>query len=424
MANVFALLIYLFSNSALANPIKPPPLSISETTGGSSSGVSWRRVITPLWEVNAEGSFEFFWQIRIKLPGDLSTKGIQAERGLITVRESETAGSEVLFKMNAIQDTLTIKGSDGRDRTFLVQLKLDKFRLIYQGCDDNGLEIVSPEINLKKNKVPSYMAYRCDPTNVGFTLSISTPFEHRWTFSTLFEQKGKGKRWRMFDLNPQVSQTERNEIGKFNLQMGKKSMPFQIIIDRIEVARKISAFRFSMGVMQMGLTANGVPYQQAKPGAHMAFEVRPFNALISFGGMGFASLPSIQTAEYFTQINAVGYSGYTFNFKGNWSVEPRIYLAMAEGVSQKSQQFFVLSSPAIGGTATYRFGERWSTSVELYFMDQGTQAIQSVKWNIANETKARNGWGVTFSYDNMEANRLGSNPVGANQIFIGPFLDY
>ena len=414
--------IELWAQSS-GNKIPLPKLSILDTTRGNKQALGWKRVITPLWEVNNEGAFEFFWLVRFRLPGDINIKNLKAEKGLINIRESES-GSEVLFKMNAMNDRLYTGDLAQPDREISFNLKLPQFLYITEGCDIYSLEISSPEIVNKKNNLSGYMAYRCDATNVGFTLAVSTPAEFQWSSSTLFEQKGKGKRWRVFDLNPQVSQTERNEIGSFKLDQGKKLYPFQIVIDRIEVARKISAFRFSLGAMQLGFNAGTNQYSQTKLGAHMAFEVRPFNAKISIGGHGFASLPSLQTGEYFTHINAVGYSGYLFAFKNNWTLEPRLYLAMAEGINQKSQLYFILNSLAIGNMLTKRLNEKWLLGFELYFMDTGNQLIQSLKLSVSKETRPRNGWGFVLSYDNLQANTSGSNPVGANQVYLGPFVDF
>ena len=179
-----------------------------------------------------------------------------------------------------------------------------------------------------------------------------------------------------------------------------------------------------MGFINLSINTETENDSMAKPAAHVGFEMRPLLPEFSIGGEGVSSLPSISKSNYFTHTESVGYLGYTFGNDKKFSVEPRAYGYMADGISQKLQFFYTLNIFAIGGELKYKISETNVISCEGFFMSSANQSIRSVRASWGINRPNGSGWGVVGTYSQAGVNLKTANFGIATQTFIGPYINF
>lgn len=406
-----------------------PKAVLFAADGVQSEPLSWAHQVAPLWEINSDGVFEFYWAVTLEVPVVKLISNIQAQKALVAFTRAEevktkgaTSNRSVVVKMRSLSDNLIITYDDDSRTQLKLQLSIDKNIIINEGCEPFGLAVAQMNPNdIVKN---SYLAYRCEPHSKGLQLAISAPEEFVWASSSMKEQKGSEERWRSFLVKVNEQETRRVEVGKFELKDSTLAVGYLVYVDRLEVARKISNFRFSVGTIQLGFGAGGQDYTLTKLAAHVSFDVRPVTAKWSLGGQGIASLPSLDANQYFTHMGVAGYTGYMFFLTDSFKVEPRAYMFLAEGINQQSGLFYIVNTVAFGAYAQMRFFQNWILDFETYIASGANESLQSFKFNLGRQELRKAGWGVTFSYDMLEANKMGAQPVKANQVYVGPYFDF
>lgn len=403
-----------------------------------------QRTLLPVWEINDEGVFEFFWVVTFKPERVRDIVAIQAQKSVVAFGERREqkegkiskksnlavsgsddpgAAQRVVIKMRSINDRISIQYSDRSNKSLELELKLPEFVYFNEGCSRYSLEILPVEKD--KMKSSGYLAYRCEPTETGFNLAVSAPVELLWQSSTLFENKGKGKRWRSFELNPQVPKSQRNEIGRLTFAYPNQvDYDFAVIIDAIEVARKINQFRFALGAMNMNFSSQGESISMPKLGTHVAFDLRPFSAKWGFGGVGLASIPTLGTSQFFTHIGAAGYLGYLAWVGESVQFEPRFYVYLAEGVNEKTQAFYSLTVPGVGFFTKWDWLKNWTTALEFMLASGGGgQGITQWALYFGRLSETRSSWGLSVIGNSLQAGKA-SLPVQAQHILLGVYFDF
>jgi len=400
--------------------------------------------VLPVWEINEEGVFEFYWVVTFKPERVREIVAIQAQKSVVAFgekqekrdsklgkkvnsRDSELPEQEfsqrVAIKMRSTNDKISIQYSDRSSKSLELELKLPEFMYYSEGCAKYSLEIIP--VDREKIKSPGYLAYRCEPTDTGLTLAVSAPVELSWQSSTLFETKGKGKRWRSFELNLQVPKSQRNEVGRLTFAYPNQvDYDFSIIIDAVEVARKINQFRFALGVMNMNFNSQGDSVSMPKLGTHVGFDLRPWSARWGFGGIGLASIPTLGTSQFFTHIGAAGYAGYLAWVGESLLFEPRFYVYLAEGVNEKTQAFYSLSIPGIGFFTKWDWLKNWTTSFELMLgAGGGSQGIAQWALYLGRSSESRSSWGLSLFGNSLQAGKT-DLPVRAEHLMFGVYFDF
>ena len=123
----------------------------------------------------------------------------------------------------------------------------------------------------------------------------------------------------------------------------------------------------------------------------------------------------------------MGYLGYTAIQTGSLLIEPRIYLYLAEGVSQLIQFYYVLSTFAVGGVLHYDLNSRNRISLEGFYMKTSQQSILSSRLFYLHTNLNKNkvgGWGVALVTQTSGMNLQAIDFGKGTQFFLGPFIDF
>lgn len=394
--------------------------------------VPWKFAIKPIWEINSEGAQEFFWGISLDFPAPDALSSVQAQDAVVDFKPGGVVSSEgtvsLLIKMTSREDLFIASFGNGARIKFGIVLKFPRTLMLAQGCKEFGL-FVKPRALVDKKEttsylVPGYMAIRCDATTTGYTLAVTVPKEVEWKSSTIFESKGKGKRWKSFDLTTQTKVTGQSEVGSFIFGQGNREFLYSVFVDRPEETRKLAHFKFSLALLNLSVQEKNAQDNLMKPAAYVIFEVRPWLPEFAIGGQGISSLPSINKGGYFTHTESVGYLGYSFGMENKITWEPRLYLYMADGISQSLQFFYTVNIPSVGGSLRYKVSAKNSIEIEAFGMATATESLMSARAVWTQELTGGTSWGFVGSFNKLGVNLKSVSEGFASQTMVGPFLAF
>lgn len=449
----------LFCNANTEEQI--PKVKIqSSIEGAELKAVKWPYKIKPYWKKNTDGGIEFFWALQLQVPGKIGISNIQAQKSKIGIKDENTKPTEnpkttneqtIFVGLKSISDQLLVTLKDNSHIEINIQLVFQNPIIIEQECEELNLKLspISKPIvtntangdngktqeNNKKpkkksssdglNEIPFYLAYKCEVIPTGIRLAVTSPVEMPWVSNSLFETKGKGENWKNFDLGVQLNSLNKQEVGTIEFEWNNTHYPFQILVEKTEIIRPISAFVFSFGLINISLKTNSAQQALTKASALVSFEIRPLSPNFSLGGQGMTSIPSVDPNSYFNHTEIMGYLGYTTLERKNWYLEPRGYAYIVNGVVKTINYFYISSNFALGGIVRYNFNPRNQISFESLFMSYNSQSIFSARAMYSRKNRNQvGGWGLSFVYQTLGMNLQSKDKSLGSQIYFGPYLEF
>lgn len=440
------LMVFLISAGAQAKP-SLPAVRLTGIQNGQTVNLDWKNKIVPRWETNAEGGLEFYWVVTVAVPNPAEISNIQTDQALVgfTNKKSGTPGKNtaenkageagIPFKMTSLKHSFIVEYNNGGSVQFMVELLIPEPLQMDDQCEKNLLKVVSAApagTPAKASSLPGYLVYKCEKTERGILLAVTVPNETSWVSSSIFETKGKGQRWKNFELNPQAPAGNKDAIGEFTFEHKGKRYNYSVVTEKVEPKGKIARFRLSLGLTNISIATSTEKVAATKPAAHVSFEVRPFYPEFSIGGNGLTTIP-LNSNSFFSHSESIGYFGWTFGHRTTLSFEPRIYIYMTEGISQQINYFYKLNSPAFGGAVRYLLADNKALEGELLFMQQAQTSITSFRlyFNKNNPTVIANpnspnwgNWGIAAIFQKVDVASSASTKDSTSQIYLGPSLDF
>lgn len=444
-------------NSVLAqttSDIVLPTLKVSASVEGEAlKVVDWPMKLTPLWKITADGGMAFYWALKVQIPGGVGVANIQAQKSEVGIKaegEVATDGQTVFLGLTSVADQILVTLKDNKHIEIQTELSFENPQVNEAGCEEHNLKltaqtptVIDSTSALKKNAgetakveskgalvqykdaLPFYLNYRCDAITSGVALAVTVPKEVSWVSNSIFESKGKGKNSKLFEINPQLATDGVNEIGTLVFEYNGVQYPFKIALEKTEVVRPISTFKFSLGMMNLGLKNNTATDSTSNFASYVAFELRPFTPDWSFGAEGLTSLPSVSNSRFFSHTESMGYLGYVVTSGKKWFFEPRFYLYLADGVSKNMKYYFVSNIMAVGGILKYQLNVRDSLSLEGIFMSNPNQSILSSRLFYSRKNRNQvGGWGAALVFQQVGMNLDGPSPTTGTQVYIGPCVEF
>lgn len=426
---IFIIIFFTGKMACYADDVIPKVKILGSDGKSEIKKVSWSHKISPLWHINQDGGQEFFWALQLELPGSSGILNIQAQNSEVGIRVGKDVlapNNQTLFVgMRSLSDQILVTLKDNTHLEIKVDLLFKNPAILEEGCLANNIKISSQAEESKSNKPPAYLAYHCAPTSNGVILSVTAPKEAHWLSSSLFESKGKGKNWKNFEVSPQTIASGLTELGNFILEFNKVNFAYQITIEKTEIFRLISVFRLSLGMSSLRIQNGDVLDSTSKFSSYVLFEVRPWTPEFSFGGEGMTSLPTLTKGGFFNHTESLGYLGYTVYKNKNWSFEPRVYMYLAEGVSQKLQFYYIVSTFGIGGIFNFIMNSQNEVSLESLYMKTQEQSILSSRlFYLRKNLNKVGGWGLALIAQQSGMNLLNPKYGKSSQVYMGPFLEF
>lgn len=435
----FFISICFFDLFAKADQTAPNPvvkIQISEE-GSALKEVKWPYKMKPLWKTNSEGGIEFFWALRIQMPGKTGISNVQARKSELGIKEEKAPlGNDrtIFVGLRSVEDQILITLKNNIHLEINIQLIFQTPIIIEQGCIERNLRLTqgsksdtdSSSSNVKDQKqIPFYLAYKCDIISAGIQLAVTAPIEMPWVSNSLPESKGKGKNWKNFNLGLQLNNFNRQEIGSIEFEWKNNRYLFAITVEKTEIIRPISAFIFSAGLISIELKTELEQQTTTKPGASVFFEIRPLDLNFSLGGEGLTSIPSVDANNYVHHTETIGYFGYTLIGKEKWYFEPRGYFYVINGVVRAIDQFYISSNFAVGGVIRYAFSQRNQISFESFFINLSSQNIFSSRFLYSRKNINKvGGWGIALIYQTFGLKLQSEDKSNGKQTYIGPFIEF
>ena len=468
---IYFFIVSSFSNLSFSNSeVQVPKVKIqSSIEGAELQTVKWPYKINPYWKKNIDGGIEFFWILQLQVPGKVGISNIQAQKSIIGIKDenknvtenSKLENDQIIFAgLKSINDLLLVTMKDNSHIEINIQLVFQNPIIIEEDCEELNLKL-RPQLNslskinsdksvkdsnvnnefinskninkkFKKNinsgggnEIPFYLAYKCESIPTGIRLAITSPIEMPWVTNSLFETKGKGENWKNFDLGVQSNNSNKQEVGTIEFQWNNNHYPFQILFEKTEILRPISAFVFSLGLINLSLKTNTLQQSLTKASALVSFEIRPLSPNFSLGGHGLTSIPTVDPNNYFNHTETIGYLGYTTIQRKNWYLESRGYVYIVNGVVKSLNYFYISSNLALGGILRYNLNQRNQISFETLFMNYNSQSIFSTKALYSRKNRNQvGGWGFSFEYQKLGMNIQTNNKSLGTQIYLGPYIEF
>jgi hypothetical protein len=478
-------LIFLWGHSLEAAPsfdMYIPKLKIMSSNGlEEMKQVQWPNKVTSQWKKNLDGGMEFFWVVQLVVPLEseiitanpqFSEVFVRPLEGKVTppgeakpadpnAAEAKPADAKtpevkpvdakpaevkpvpappavkpknqtIMVSMRSISDKITIKLKD--DTVIEVQLELlfkSTPMVINEKCPENYLKIIPKSADdLTSDKIdpslmPPYFALRCDPTSNGLNLAVTFPKEVKWNSCSLFESKGKGKNWKNFELSPQTMTGGYTDIGSFGVEYNDSELKYFVQLEKTELARPISLFRLSLGMINLGIKNGPSNVQDSKLASFINFETRPFSNRLGLGAEILTSIPKPTSSGLFSHTESVGYLGLTVVSKKTWLLEPRVYWYLAEGVSQSLQLYYGLNTFTIGGYFQIDINVKHRIGFETFYIKTPDQSIVSNRllYSRPSENKM-SAWGLLIMSQTIGMNLSNVITGKGTHLYVGPFLEF
>ncbi|MGZ3773501.1 MAG: hypothetical protein ACXVCY_10730 [Pseudobdellovibrionaceae bacterium] len=429
------ILAFAFTVSAKTPPI--PPVKIQKIENGQATDINLNYKISPSWEKNSEGGLEFFWVLNLDIPDSAQISNIQTDQAVVEMNKNKTQpsssnGEGVVIKMTSLKHNFVVEYSNGKNLQLSIELMIPKPIIFGEQCDQNFLKLIPKPSENKKEKItllPGYLIYKCEKTESGVLLAVTVPNETTWAGNSIFESKGKGQRWKNFEVNPQAPSGKKDTIGEFTFENNGKHYSYVVYTEKVETKGKIARFRLSLGAASLTIQTSTTKVNTLKPAAHVSFEVRPFNPEFSIGGTGFTTIP-LASSSFFAHSESIGYFGWTFGQKNRFSFEPRVYIYMGEGISQQINYFYQLNNPAFGFITHYLISKDKALDTELIVLQTAQNAVASLrmyfyKLNPINiNTPNWANWGIAAIFQKVDVSPDGASKDTTMQMYIGPSLDF
>ena len=368
--------------------------------------------------------------MQIQIPGNTGISNVQARRSEIGIKEDSAPPENdriVFIGLKSATDQILVTLKNNIHLEMNVQLIFQTPIIIEEGCDELGLKILqkSKKDLTSNSSIPFYLAYKCEKISSGIRLAVTAPMDMSWVSNSLLESLGKGKNWKNFELGLQLNNFNRQEIGSIEFEWQKNHYLFDILIEKTEIIRPISAFVFSPGVISVNLKTSEEQQTITKPATLVLFELRPLGPNFSFGGQGLISIPAVSASSYFHHTETMGYLGYALVAREKRYFEPRGYFHVLNGVIKSMNQFYISSNFAVGGVIRYDLSQRNQVAIESFFATQSSQNIFSMRFLYSRKNMNRiGGWGIAFIYQTFGLKLSSEEESHGRQIYVGPIMEF
>lgn len=134
----------------------------------------------------------FSFYLELEVPSKISLEEVTAKTGKIS-----WSGKKIMFTSPFLENEIEIKDIKGVKLRIKLTHKFDKTQIYYHQCGPSF-----PELNIEKENSPNFaIGVNCiERPRKAKAIVISVPEDAEIISSSFFDYKGKGERWRLYEL--------------------------------------------------------------------------------------------------------------------------------------------------------------------------------------------------------------------------------
>jgi hypothetical protein len=368
--------IALLATLFFVAPLHAVPNAVVQLTSQGTS-VNWPIQARWGWKKNSDGAIVLFASAKISVP-----KGVKVAKSLSSTLRLSVNEETLHIQSGALKGRFELVLGDGV-HAYELNISPPKPSLIVADCETFGLSF-----NIKLQNLPFFLGARCvligDKYKGKAQLHLTIPEEADIDQSTLFEQKGKGESWRIYDLGRNDSGTAEN--GKIVLRYKDKS--YDLILNwstKFKEDSKIKPpfekdFAFGLGYSMVKLQASAAGPSSSSSSQYFArLKLLP-NLVWNKIGFGVDLDANFAIAQSINAINTLQFAPYVFYRLLQTSrliLDPRLYFVMTSEQQSGSGSGFNTSQLGLGLMAALQVNKNWQTHADFVTESFGSKVIQS-----------------------------------------------
>jgi hypothetical protein len=375
-------------------------IAVFDVTGGKKTPINTAATHRAEWIKNADGVRAYSSVIKMALPFDVA--GISAETESVTLKSK---GRTILYRTLNMVDRFNIG-----EKTIEVQIKNPSKGVIDENCK---AKLVKLEL---KSSAPFFVATSCEQVGDNLMLSLTIPAPVQIQKSSVFESKGKGESYRLYEIGNIKAAS--GAIAEFTFKLGDKIVNAQMVSLRKEQTdKKPKAGRIGIGLgyFMLKVQSSAVNASDSKPGVIVKVSPYPLFAGLNIG-------LSLESALALTEnVNSVTYSQYQFFLGYNLvnssklDLAPRVYYVVSNHQHDLSRLGLKHNNVGGGLFASYTMSDRLLLQFEGLMSSFGSQAVKShmaFDLSVIRARKSTQGtsWGVGAKMQSYSAKGLTTEP--------------
>ncbi len=345
-----------------------PRVQFYEMKGGSAEPLQMSSAAKWEWSVNSDSANVLKMLVVAELPKQLI--------GLKVRSLSQTA--KLVIKDNKIkiltgaQNTRLqfAQGSEVHD--IEMRIANESSNIQEQHCKELRLQLKAPDAD-----APFFIGASCIQNADKIAFHLTIPEEANVDQSSMFESKGKGESWRIYDLG-KINATSSGEVGRITLRFKNKPYLFIFVsTKKNEKDDELSERRFTVGLGYDSLALTGSASGKDNKFLLM-LGVIPFNTWHSFGA-GINLDVTFNVSSSATAINYIQADPFLFYhlIKGrSFIFDPRLHFVITNETQTTTGVGFQTNQVGAGALATVIFGS-WRTNLEFMTESFASQVIKS-----------------------------------------------
>lgn len=381
-------------------------------SGGPGQELPWIEKGKWGWTRNKDGARLLKAAVYLRVPDAWRSRGE-------FVAESESLeisgkGAVVLLKAGAIRSKLVFREKSGNEIPLELAIKTSSADFYQEGCKQAEVAALA-----QGERPPFFLGVACTMDGKKVRFHLTFPEEAGTGQSTLFESKGKGESWRIYDLGEITA--ARGEIGRVQLVYEDKT--YQFIIASLkskssdkqnEDTKKSKPFSISLGYASLTLSGSGVGSGGAIYGGVRA-EPDPTFSIFGIG----AEVDTVSPMSEGTAYSLVNFAPFAFaRVLGGpsfiWDIRAFFtYLSISQastGIGVQSSQpgigtSFLLRSgnmsyqlTYLSETAVYKKVVDESSKIHLRMAYKGSGRFDYGGGAMSQAVKATSATGASYSY--------------------------
>ncbi len=397
-------ILFLFGLSSICQAAAPPHFEIS-------------KVGDPTFALDIKQAARWSWQKKDDTEGLLAVQGALVSpdfAAYTSVRASHRTtrtilkGTKLVVQMDSLLETLTLVGPS---KTLQLKLKVvfeESAPVIDTGCATAKIRLESDT-----GSVPFFVGISCMSGN-SHSITLTAPQEVNISSSTLFESRGKGEAWRLYDLSNVRVLTD--TIGKFTFDYRGKSFDFTLYSDKgKETDSTPIALLAGLGLGILSIQGADLTASSAKP--TLVLRAPHYPVLGDFGigaNIDLAFLSGGSDAIDYTLFDV--FASYELRLFSAVRFRPRVGYVIFATAHQVTQIGLAANQIGLGAVFDIRLGTNSSLLVEGMTCMLGSAVINSqftVSASYLHKAKGVIGWGGGIRLQKFNADSL----LGVNRQF-------
>jgi hypothetical protein len=320
-------------------------------------------------------------------------------------------GDGLLFKIDGMSERFTLTSPGGEKQEIQVEGHWDGASpVVDENC--RSFQIVvrpAPAAGGDPPAIPFFLGSSCAVVNKVLGLAISFPREVEFTNSTIFETKGKGEKWRYFELGS--GKRFNAVIGKLTFEYQGKSYDFNIESFQPSEAKKPeenprTVFSAGLGLAMDKISGSDINASDAKPALILDVPYYPLLGKLGINLNFQFAIPLGQGASAISLTQFQAFATYELALGSSFHILPELGYVVFSESNDSSGVGLSADEPGFGLALNWAIGSAYSLGLNAMTCGIGSSAINShysVALALANKKPGSLGWGFGARLQSFKA---------------------